>query len=72
MKELVVGVAAPSDLAGSILGKILHCGEGRGVKQVARTSKQFSHVCDCLSFSLYSLVLRYLASSYYPMLDIVY
>ena len=39
LKELVVGVAAPSDLAGSIIVKILYCGDGGDVEQVARTSK---------------------------------
>jgi len=34
-----VGVAAPYDLAGSVLIKILHCGEGGDVEQMARTSK---------------------------------
>ena len=34
LKELVVGVAAPSDLAGSILVKILHSVEGGDVEQV--------------------------------------
>ena len=39
LRELVVGIAAPSDLAGSILVGILHSGEGGDVEQVARTSK---------------------------------
>ena len=39
LRELVVGVAAPSDLAGSVLVKILHCGEDGNVKHVARASK---------------------------------
>ena len=52
LRELVVGVAAPSDLIGSFIVKILHCGEGRDVEQVARISKQFSRVCDCSSLSL--------------------
>ena len=39
LMELVVGVATPSDLAESILVKILHCGEGGDVEQVTRTSK---------------------------------
>jgi len=39
LRELVVGVAAPSDLAGSIIVKILHSGEGGDLEQVARTSK---------------------------------
>ena len=34
LTELVVGVAAPSDLAGSILVKILHNVEGGDVEQV--------------------------------------
>ena len=44
LRELVVGVVAPNDLAGSIIVEILHCGEGGDVEQVTRTSKQFSHV----------------------------
>ena len=39
LRELVVGIAAPSDLARSIIMKILYSGEGKDVKQVARTSK---------------------------------
>ena len=39
LRELVVGVATLSDLAGSVLVKIFHCGEGGNVKQVARASK---------------------------------
>jgi len=39
LRELVVSIAAPSDLAGSIIVKILHCGEGGDIEQVARTSK---------------------------------
>ena len=35
LRELVVGVAASSDLAGSSIVEILHSGEGRGVEQVA-------------------------------------
>jgi len=35
LRELVVDVAAPSDLAGSIIVEILHSGEGRDVEQVA-------------------------------------
>ena len=41
LRELV-GVAALSDLTGSILVEILHCGESRDVEQVAQTSKQLS------------------------------
>ena len=39
LRELVVGVAAPSDLARSILEETLHSVEGGDVEQVARTSK---------------------------------
>ena len=35
LRELVVGVAAPGALVGSIIVEIFHCGEGRDVKQVA-------------------------------------
>ena len=39
LRELIVGVATLSDLAGSFIMKILHCSEGGDVRQVARTSK---------------------------------
>ena len=52
LRELIVGVAASSDLAGSILVEILHSGEGEDVEQVDQTSKQFSRVCDCFSLPL--------------------
>ena len=39
LRELVVGVATPSDLAGSILVKNFHSVEGGDVEQVCRTSK---------------------------------
>ena len=54
LRELVVGVAAPSDLAGSFLVKILHCGEGEDVEQVAHiknkspvfaTTSLSTHLC---------------------------
>ena len=60
LRELIVSVTAPSDLAGSIIVKILHCGEGGDIEQVAQTSKQFSRVCDCSSLSHLPCVL-YLA-----------
>ena len=63
LREFVVGVATPSDLAGSFLVKILHCGEGRNVEQVARTSKQISHICDCSSLSQLTFV--YILHGYY-------
>ena len=34
LRELVVGVAASSDLFGSIIVEIFHSGEGGGVEQV--------------------------------------
>ena len=34
LRELILGVVAPSDLTGSILVKILHSVEGGNVKQV--------------------------------------
>ena len=34
LRELVIGVEVPSDLAGSIIVEILHSGEGRDVEQV--------------------------------------
>jgi len=46
LKELVIGVAAPSDHARSNIVEIFHCGEGGDVEQVVRT-KLFSHLCDC-------------------------
>ena len=73
LRELFVGVVASNDLAGSFIVKILYCGEDRDVEQVARTSKQFSHVCDCSSLSLSLFVFIYLACLYYLslyMLDI--
>jgi len=35
LRELIIGIAVPSDLAGSFLVEILCCGEGRDVEQVA-------------------------------------
>ena len=56
LRELIVGVAALSDLEGLFLLEILYCCEGGNVEQVARISKQFSRIYDCLSLSLNSLV----------------
>ena len=73
LEELIVGVATPSDLAGSFIVKILHCSEGENVEQVARISKQFSRVCDCSSLSLSTYLYLYLAYLYHLhlyMLDI--
>ena len=63
LRELIIGVAAPGDLVGSIIVEILHSGEGGDVEQVARTSKQISRVCDYLFLPL-SLVFIYLACFY--------
>ena len=70
-RELVVGDAAPSDLTGSFLVEILHCGED-GDEQVARISKQISRICDCSSLSLYSCsyILYALNCLHLYMLDI--
>ena len=39
LRELVVGVATPSDLAGLIIVKILHSGEGGDIKHVCSNLK---------------------------------
>ena len=70
LSELVVGVTAPSDLAGSIIVEIFHGCEDGDVEQVAPTSKQISHVCDCLSLSLVFYFLHALIVYIYYMLDI--
>jgi len=73
LRELVVGVAAPSDFAGSNIMEILYSSEGGDIEQVARTSKQIFRVCDCLSLHL-SLVFIYLKCFYCllsHMLDIL-
>ena len=52
LKDLVVGVAPPSDLAGSIIVKILHNSEGGDVEQVAQPrNKSLIFVISYLSFS---------------------
>ena len=50
LRELIVGVTAPSDLARFC--KIDYSIEGGDVSKCARTSKQFSRICDCLSLTL--------------------
>jgi len=67
LRELVVGVAASSDLAGSILVEILHTVEGGDVEQVClnleiillclRLLISFSHLCfiSCILILLSSL-----------------
>ena len=39
LRELIVGFATPSDLAGSIIVKIFHSGEGGDVEQVCSNFK---------------------------------
>ena len=63
LRELIVGVSASSDFAGSFLVEILHCSEGGGVEQVGRTLKQFSHVYNCSSLSLSLLTCVYILLS---------
>jgi len=67
LRELVVGVAAPSDLTRSILVEIFYYGEGGDVEQVARTSKQIFRVCNCLSLSLTCV---YILHVYYICADL--
>ena len=55
LRELIVGVAAPSDLAGSFLVKILRRGEGGNIEQVARPRNN-SPVFVIAHLSLNSLV----------------
>ena len=75
LRELVVGIAAPGDLAGLFLVEILHCGEGENVKQVTRTLK-YSLVFAIAQLSLNLLVLiscmLIIFVLIYYMLDIAY
>ena len=60
LRELVVGVTVPSDLAGSFIVKILHIVEGRDIEQVCSNLKIIlpclrllislflSHLCLCI------------------------
>ena len=53
LRELIVGVAAPSDLMGSIIVKILHGGEGGDVEQVGLNLETIlSCLCSLISLSL--------------------
>ena len=64
MRELVVGVAAPSDLAESILVEILHSVEGGDVELVC---SNFEAILPCLRLLIsltLSLVFIYLACLY--------
>ena len=71
LEGAVVGVAAPSDLAGSILVKILHSIKGGAVKQGCSSLERILP-CLCLLSLYLSLVFiylhNYIASLY--MLDI--
>ena len=73
LRELVVSVAAPSDLAESIIVEILHSVEGGDVEQGCSNLKTNLSFCDR---SLYlSLVFIYLACFYcfsLYILDIYY
>ena len=71
LRELVVSVTTPSDLAGSIIVKIFHCGEGRDAEQVAEPrNKSLVFVIAYLSLSLVFYILHTLNCSYLHMLDI--
>ena len=63
LRELVVGVAAPSDLAGSILVEILHSVKGGDVEQGCSSLET---VLSCLQLRSLSLshVFIYLACLY--------
>ena len=52
LRELIVGVTAPGDLAGSILVKILHSGKGRDVEQMCSKLKTNSLVFAIAYLSL--------------------
>jgi len=72
LRELVVGVTALNDLAGSIIAEILHSGEGGDVEQVCSNLKT-NLPCLRLLISLSHLCL-YLACLYWfflYMLDIL-
>ena len=61
LRELVVGVAAPSDLAGSILVKILHSIEGGDVEQVcSNLETNLSYLRLLISLSLVFYILHVL------------
>ena len=53
LRELVVGVAAPSDLAGSILVEILHSVEGGDVEQVCSNLETIPLCLRLLTLSLF-------------------
>ena len=62
LRELVVSVMIPSDLAGSILVKIFHCSEGRDVECHApllkirenRVTTKVGDVCTQGEYSTYT------------------
>ena len=73
MRELVVGVAALGDLAGSIIVKILHNVEGGDVEQVCSnlaTNLSYLQLLIFLSLSLVFYILHALIVYIYYMLDI--
>ena len=72
LRELVVGVVVPSDLAGSFIMKILHSGEGGDIEQVAQISKQFSRICDCSFLSQLTCVYILLALIAYIFICLIF
>jgi len=62
LREFIVGVVTLSDLVRSIIMKIFHSSEVRDIEQVARTSKQYSRVCDA---HLSQLTYVYILYAYY-------
>ena len=62
LRELIVGVAAPSDLVGSFIVKILHCAEGGDV------SKWLEHRNNSLVFVIAHLSLNSLVFISYLLL----
>ena len=72
LRELVIGVAAPSDLAGSFLMEILHCAEGGSVEEVIQISKQISCICDCSSLSQLTCVFILLALIVYIIICLIF
>ena len=61
LRELVVGVTAPSELAGSFIVKILHIVEGRDIEQVCSNLKT---ILPCLRLLISLTCVLFLACSY--------
>ena len=71
LRELVVGVAAPSDLAGSILVEILHSVEGEDVEQWC---SNFETILPCLRLLSLSHLCLYILHTYiiYLLICLIY